>query len=89
MNAVRSAEGPQKAKLPRLRERFADWMRMKNFSPNTIRDYVADVLDFVLFHDKRDPREMGAVEVQEFLTFLAVKRDVAWKTQNKEISGVA
>lgn len=79
MNTALTALCPQKAKSPRLRDEFADWMRMKNYKPTTIRDYVSDVLDFVLFSGKRDPREMGAPEVQAFLTMLAVKRDVAWK----------
>jgi len=85
MNTAVTAKSPQKAKSRRLRDEFADWMRMKNFRPNTIRDYVSDVLDFVLFHGKRDPREMGAAEVQQFLTMLAVQRDVAWKTQNQNL----
>jgi integron integrase len=70
---------------PRLRDAFADWLRVKNYRPATITAYVADVLDFVLFHGKRDPKEMGAREVQQFLTMLAVKRDVSWKTQNQNL----
>jgi len=69
----------------RLRDDFADWLRVRNYRPATIAAYVSDVLDFVLFHRKRDPREMGAREVQQFLTMLAVKRDVSWKTQNQNL----
>jgi len=69
----------------RLREDFADWLRAKNYRPATISAYVADVLDFVLFHGKRDPREMGAVQVQQFLTMPAVRRNVSWKTQNQNL----
>ena len=76
MNAALTAKAPAKAKSRRLRDEFADWMRLKNYSPNTIRDYVADVVDFVVFSGKRDPRTMGAAEVQAFLTMLAVKRTV-------------
>jgi integron integrase len=92
MNTVETTGGTGKRKwnLPeppkrRLREEFADWLRVKNYRPATISAYVADILDFVLFHGKRDPREMGAVEVQQFLTMLAVKRNVAWKTQNQNL----
>lgn len=60
-------------------------MRLKNYSPKTIEAYVADVVDFVVCSGKRDPREMGALEVQQFLTLLAVKRDVSWKTQNQNL----
>lgn len=92
MNTAVSAPNPLKAKwtLPdppkrRLRDQFADWMRMKNYRPATITAYVADVLDFVVFSGKRDPRTLGAAEVREFLTMLAVKRDVSWKTQNQNL----
>ena len=78
MNASLITKQPLKAKwnLPeppkqRLRDAFADWMRVKNYRDKTITAYVADVLDFVLFHGKRDPKEMRAVEVQQFLTMLA------------------
>ena len=69
----------------RLRDQFADWMRAKNYRPATIRAYVGCVLDFVMFCGKRDPRTLGAAEVQRFLTMLAARRDVAWKTQNQNL----
>lgn len=69
----------------RLREQFDDWLRMRNYSPATRRAYVANVLDFVLFHGKRDPRTMGGDEVRAFLTMLATKRNVTWKTQNQNL----
>lgn len=69
----------------RLREDFADWMRVKNYARNTIQAYVADVLDFIVFSGKRDPRTLGAAEVSAFLTMLAVRRNVSWKTQNQNL----
>lgn len=96
MNAILPSGSPRKAKwnLPdppkqRLRDQFADWLRAKNYARQTISSYVADVLDFVLFHGKRDPKTMGAPEVQQFLTMMAVKRDVSWKTQNQNLCALA
>lgn len=43
---------------------------------------------FILFHDKRHPLEMGAVEVTAFLTYLAVERNVAPSTQNQAKSAL-
>jgi hypothetical protein len=37
---------------------------------------------FILFHGKRHPREMGAPEVEAFLSDLAVNGQVAAATQN-------
>ena len=85
MNIAVITKSPEKAKLPRLRDEFSDWMRMKNYRENTIRDYVADVLDFVMYSGKRDPRTLGPADVQKFLTMLAVKRNVSWKTQNQNL----
>lgn len=69
----------------RLRDEFAGWMRVKNYSPRTISAYVANVLDFVVFSGRRDPRTLGAAEVAAFLTMLATRRDVSWKTQNQNL----
>ena len=87
-----TAISPEKAKwnLPeppkvRLRDHFSDWMRVKNYARQTITAYVSNILDFVFFHRKRDPKSMGALEVQQFLTMLAVKRNVSWKTQNQNL----
>ena len=38
---------------------------------------------FILFHGKRHPEEMGVSEVEAFLTFLAVERNVAAFTQGQ------
>jgi len=38
---------------------------------------------FILFHGKRHPQEMGGVEVEAFLTHLAVDRQVSASTQNQ------
>ena len=93
MNTTLTAGLPRKVhwQLPeppkqRLRDQFADWMRTKNYARATITAYVSDVLDFVLFSGKRDPRTLGSAEVQAFLTMLATKRDVTWKTQNHYIA---
>lgn len=58
---------------------------MKGKSENTIRDYVADVLDFVMFSGKRDPRTLGRDQVREFLTHLAADRNVTWRTQSQNL----
>jgi SAM-dependent methyltransferase len=43
---------------------------------------------FILFHDKRHPQTMGAAEVQQFLTDLAVTQHVAASTQNQALSAL-
>ena len=43
---------------------------------------------FILFHGKRHPREVGAAEVEAFLTHLAVDRAVSASTQNQAKSAL-
>ncbi|MGD8926112.1 MAG: integron integrase, partial [Thioalkalispiraceae bacterium] len=44
---------------------------------------------FVRFHKLRHPREMGGVEIMEFLTHLAVERNVSPGTQNQALNAIA
>lgn len=39
---------------------------------------------YILFHGKRHPQEMGAAEMESFLTHLAVQRQVSASTQNHQ-----
>jgi integron integrase len=62
-----------------MRERI----RVKHYSIRTESAYVDWARRFILFHHKRHPREMGAPEVEAFLTHLAVERNVSASTQNQ------
>ena len=43
---------------------------------------------YILFHDKRHPADMGAAEMEAFLTHLAVVRQVSASTQNQARSAL-
>jgi len=58
-------------------------LRVRHYSIRTERAYVDWVRRFIRFHDRRHPARLGAVEVQAFLTHLAVERSVASPTQNQ------
>jgi len=60
-------------------------IRAKHYSLRTEDTYVQRIRRFILFHDKRHPQAMGAVEVQQFLTGLAVTHQVAASTQNQAL----
>src|SRR5215212_2198229 len=49
-------------------------MRAKHLSLRTERAYLGWMRRYILFHGKRHPAEMGEVEINAFLTHLAVKR---------------
>jgi integron integrase len=68
---------------PRLLEQVRERIRVMHYSIRTEEQYVHWIKRFILFHGKRHPRDMGAPQVEEFLTHLAVEGRVAASTQNQ------
>jgi len=50
-----------------------DKIRLKHYSIRTEQAYTDWVKPFILFHQKRHPAALGAAELEQFLTHLAVK----------------
>jgi hypothetical protein len=71
------------AQPPRLLDQISQVMRVRHYSPRTEACYCHWVKQFILFHGKRHARELGAAEVQQFLTDQAVRRRVSASTQNQ------
>ncbi len=72
----------------KLLDQVSEVIRLKHYSPRTEEAYVDWIRRFILFHDKRHPREMGAPEIEEFLTHLAVDRNVSASTQNQALYAI-
>jgi integron integrase len=68
---------------PKLLDQMRERIRVKHYSIRTESAYVDWARRFILFHGKRHPREMGAPEVEAFLTHLATERNVSASTQNQ------
>lgn len=71
------------ARPPKLLERMRIHLRTRHYSIRTEEAYVDWARRFILFHGKRHPQEMGALEVEAFLSHLAVERQVSASTQNQ------
>ncbi len=69
----------------RLSDIVREQLRMEHYAYRTERTYLMWMKRFVHFHDRRDPREMGAAEVRAFLGYLADQRNVAAATQNQAL----
>ena len=63
-------------------------IRLKHFSYATEKAYVGWYLRFVRLHALRHPAEMGAAEVESFLTDLAVRAKVSASTQNQALNAL-
>lgn len=58
-------------------------LRTRHYSIRTEEAYIDWARRFIVFHGKRHPQEMGAAEVEAFLSHLAVERNVSASTQNQ------
>jgi len=58
-------------------------LRTRHYSIRTEQAYLDWARRFILYHNKRHPQEMGASEVEAFLSHLAVDRQVSASTQNQ------
>ena len=73
---------------PKLLDQVRDKIRLKHYSLRTEQAYIDWIRRFILFHHKRHPSDMGAAEVEAFLTHLAVAGQVAASTQNQAKSAL-
>jgi integron integrase len=73
---------------PKLLDRLRAEIRMRHYSLRTEQAYVDWARRFILFHNKRHPKEMGAGELRDFLSHLAVDRNVSASTQNQAKSAL-
>jgi integron integrase len=72
----------------KLLDQVSDAIRTKHYSYRTEQTYKDWIKRYILFHDKRHPKDMGADEVEAFITHLAVERHVAASTQNQALSAI-
>ena len=77
----------------KLEDQLREVLRRKQYSRKTEENYVGWYRRFVLWHKERagqavHPAEMGAAEVEAFLTHLAVNRGVSAVTQNQALNAV-
>jgi integron integrase len=81
-------ETPVAPQPPKLLDQVRDRLRVKHYSIRTETQYVQWIRRFILFHDKRHPKDMGVAELEAFLTHLAVEGRVAASTQNQALSAL-
>ena len=70
---------------PRLLDQVRDAIRRKHYSIRTEATYCDWIRRYILFHGKKHPKDMGAAEIERFLTYLAVDGNVAASTQNQAL----
>lgn len=74
--------------MSKLLDEVRNTLRVHHYAMKTEKSYVQWIKRFILFHKKRRPKDMGKLEVEAFLTWLAVKRQVAPSTQNQALQAI-
>ncbi len=76
-------------KKPRmLLERAREILQLKHYSIRTEKAYIGWMRRYIMFHNKRHPREMGVPEIEAFLSHLAINDNVAGSTQNQAFNAL-
>ena len=92
MDAAKATSRPLYGFIPnpklKLREQLREVMRFKQFSPRTEDAYWIWIRQFILFHGKRHPRDLGKPEVEAFLSHLTTAKNVAVSTQNQALNAL-
>jgi len=72
----------------KLMEQVSDALRTKHYSYRTEQTYTDWIKRYILFHNKRHPKDMGEVEIRAFIAHLTVERKVAASTSNQALSAI-
>ena len=55
----------------RLMDQVREVLRYHHYALSTERSYVSWILKYIRFHQRRHPKELGRVEIEQFLSHLA------------------
>ncbi|MDH3633066.1 MAG: integron integrase [Gammaproteobacteria bacterium] len=67
----------------------SDYMAVRRYSKRTIKSYLYWIRYFIVHHGMRHPSEIGSKEIEQFLTYLAVEREVSIATQKIALNALA
>jgi len=74
--------------MSKLLDKVRAVLRTRHYSYRTEKTYIEWILHYIRFHGIRHPAEMGAVEIEAFLSHLAVEKTVSASTQNQALSAL-
>ena len=72
----------------KLLDQLRQLIRTKHLSIRTEKTYVQWVKRYILYHNKTHPAKLGSHHINQYLTYLAVKKNVAASTQNQALNAI-
>ena len=72
----------------KLLDKVRNELRAGHYSTKTEKAYLNWIKRFILFHNKKHPKEMSAEEIKAFINNLATNHHVSSATQNQALQGI-
>ncbi len=72
----------------RFMDRVRNRLRQMQYALSTEKSYCYYIRDYIRFHDRKHPSDMGAPEISQYLTHLARDRVCSAKTQNHALNAI-
>jgi len=72
----------------KLLDQVSDTIKIKHYSSRTGETYTYWIRQYIIFHGKRHPKEMGVPEIEAFLAHLATKKNFSSSTQTQALSSI-
>ena len=79
---------PLNRSKPRLLDEVRTVMRRRNLAYSTEKTYLTWIRSYIRFHKYRRPKNLGAKEVDAYLSWLAVVRRVSPRTQSVALNAL-
>jgi integron integrase len=87
-NPSTNSSVPPAGQGKKLLDQYREVLRSRHYSFRTETTYVSWVRQYIFYHHKRHPREMGVPEINAFITYLANRKTISASTQNQAISAI-
>ena len=72
----------------RFMDQFRVFIRSKQLAYKTEKIYCMWVVDFIRFHNMQHPKDLGGSQLDEYLSHLAVRRNLAINTQKTALNAL-
>ena len=73
--------------MTQLRQEFVSSLRLRNYSPKTIKQYVLCVSHFAA-HFGKCPKELGPAEIKQYLLYLIDEKKCSWSHYRQAVCGL-
>jgi integron integrase len=84
----KSRSGAGRVNWEKLDAAIRKALRVEHYAYKTEKAYVRWIWRFIRFHNGRKPSELGAPEIHQYLSHLAINKDVAPSTQNQALNAI-